>query len=410
MKNSRLFAYRSAAIYVLLLLTVSLTSCGIVPQTSPQSGDAGQSPVTVEATPGDSFDDSGQMPVESDPSPTVPEEESQDFSDVIDDPIIGGVMVLADNQYSAMDHFGQPMGFAADAAGQTWVYESVVGVTKKFVFLGTYDGLELITTTGRERIAFAGTNRISSVAVSRDGSLLAWVSEEVVENGVHYQLWAANIDGSNPLLAYELGADQTRVEPIAPEILGWTADNQVIFATRADGLGGYILYNGWIDLFAFDPARQEITSRYISDDAMKMCVSSVSNDFSLAAVGCHSIQVQNLITGEAFELPIVADQNFAGSAQFSPSNKYVAYSISRGDPENERSQLLVAPVDGTSPPTALDTIEGGYFTVLGWADENTVLYRSTSGIGGSPAVWRTETDDSHRPFKIADGLFVGFIY
>ncbi|MHB1481853.1 MAG: hypothetical protein ACYCXH_05980, partial [Bellilinea sp.] len=390
------------------MVIVSISACNAT--SGPKVSTEEQVSVIIDPTPDSSTEIPAQTPMVVDSTPEVPTEAEQDYTNVIDNPVFSGIMVLAENHFIAIDHFTQPMGFFADAEGETWISETSTGVTKKNVFLSTYDGLVMVTTAGKELVSFAGTNRVSSTDVSRDGSLLAWVSEEIIDNGVHYELWVANIDGSDPVLAYEIGADRTRVEPMALEIRGWTADNQVIFSTRADGIGGYILYNGWIDLFAFDPAIPAITHQYISDDTMRMCVNSVSDDFSLAAVGCNAIHVQNLVTGEAVELPIIADQNFAGSAKFSPSNTRVAYSIARGDPDNERSQLLVAPVDGSSPPVALDTIEGGHFTVHGWIDENTLLYSSSVGFGGTTAVWRVETDDSSKPFKIADGLFIGFIY
>lgn len=408
MKISSLSAPRSAIILLLLLVMVSISACN--PISGPEVSNEEQAPLIVNPTTDSSTEVPAQTPMVGDSPPEAPTEAEQDYTDVIDNPVFSGIMVLAKNNFIAIDHFTQPMGFLADAGVETWISETSTGVTKKNVFLSTYDGLVMITTAGQELVSFAGTNRVSSTDVSQDGSLLAWVSEDIVDNGVHFEFWVANIDGTDPMLAYEISADQTRLEPMALEILGWTIDNRVIFATRADGIGGYILYPGWIHLFAFDPSVPGITHQYISDDSMRMCVNSVSDDFSLAAVGCHAIHVQNLVTGEAVELPIIAEQNFAGSAKFSPSNTLVAYSIARGDPDNERSQLLIAPVDGSSPPEALDTIEGGHFTVHGWIDENTVLYSSSMGFGGTTSVWRVETDGSSKPFKIADGLFTGFIY
>lgn len=410
MKNFRLITHRTAAVYIFLLLTVSLTSCGDVPQTTPQSGDAGQSPVIVEPTPGDSFDDSGQTPVESDPGPAGSEEESQDYSGVIDDPIFGGIMVLKDGLYTAVDHFGQPMGFAADAAGQTWVHESAVGVTKKNVLLATNDGLELIDMEGSRLLPFAGTKSIMSADISRDGSRIAWVTDEVIGDGLQVELWTSNFDGSDAVKVFELTPAETSVKPTAVEILGWTADGKLLYATRADGIGGYILYMGWNDLFIYDPVIGRYTSLYIDDGTNWMCVNSISNNYNLVAIGCKTIRIQNLDTGAVVEYPAVAEQNIAGSAKFSPNDTLVAYSIARGNPDDEYSQLLVAPADGSSSPMALDTLSKGYFGVLGWIDENTVLYTTSPGFSTGVDIWRIETDGSSEPFRIAEGVFVGFIY
>lgn len=393
-----------------LALTLILTACSSLPINADAKADSiDGTPVTLEYTP--------ETSPEGSPTPEVSLQPSQNagadlnpFTEVISNPVFGGIMVLADGQFKSIDPFGQPLGFTADAAGIEWISDLQVGVTKKNVLLATHDGLELIDWEGSRLLPFAGAKSMMSVDISRDGTRIAWVTDEVIGSGLQVELWTANFDGSDAVKVFELTPAETRVKPTALEILGWTVDEKLVFATRADGIGGYILYMGWNDLYVFDPATGVTTDLYIDDGSNGMCVNSISNNLNMVAIGCDTIRILNLATGSWVDFPEVNEQNRAGSTKFSPINTLIAYSVARSDPENEFSQLILAPADGSSPPVVLDTIEGSAFTVLGWIDENTVLYQSSPGFGEAPEIWRIETDGSSGPSRIAEGVFAGFIY
>lgn len=393
-----------------LALTLTLTACSALPiDTGPKAATTDENPVVAENTPETTVENSPTSEVSGQPGENTDSDQNP-FTEVISNPVIGGIMVLTDGQFKSIDPFGQPLGFSAPATGIDWINDPRVGVTKKNVLLATHDGLELIDMEGSRLLPFAGTKSMLSADISRDGSRIAWVTDEVIGSGLQVELWTSNFDGSNAVKVYELTPAETSVKPTAVEILGWTADGKLLYATRADGIGGYILYLGWNDLFVYDPATGRSTDLYIDDGSNWMCVNAISNNFNLVAIGCKTIRIQNLTTGEGFEFPAVVDQNVAGSAKFSPNDTQIAYSVARGNPDDEYSQLLVAPADGSSPPLILDTIQKGYFNVLGWIDKNTVVYQSYPSFGDPPEIWRVETDGSSEPFKIADGTFAGFIY
>ena len=67
------------------------------------------------------------------------------------------------------------------------------------------------------------------------------------------------------------------------------------------------------------------------------------------------------------------EQNRAGSAKFSPSGTLVAYGVGRGNPDSEFGQVVVAPADGSGDQTIVAAMEGGYYQVLGWIDESSLL-------------------------------------
>lgn len=386
---------KKAAWYLVFPLIILLSACNLTTYTPTEV----QQVNTPEALP--TQPDPASSPVVVEPEPTPSDEGMPVFN--------GGFMVLRDGRYQAIDYYGQPMGFEAAAGGTDWVNDALVGTTKKSVVYGTNEGLTLIEFDGQKKLEFAGTQRISSVEFSRDASRIAWVTEEIVDMGANVTLWMANADGSNPVRVYELTAEETRSMPSTFEILGWTADGKLLFGTKASGIGGYILFGGWINLYSFDPASGVITDLYINDGSSSMCVNSISEDLSMVAVGCKIIQIQNLQTGSMVDLPAVAEQNFAGSAIFSPTGTRVAYGTGRGNPEDEGGKLVVAPSDGSGDQQILAEINKGYFQVLGWIDEEHILYRASAGFDADPSVWRVSLDGS-APVKLADGLFVGFIY
>jgi len=197
--------------------------------------------------------------------------------------------------------------------------------------------------------------------------------------------------------------------PVSIEIVSWTADGKLIYGTRPFGIGGYILFAGWNDLYLYDPADGIVRDLYINDGTTNFCVNSLSNDFTQMAVGCETIQIQNLVTGAKVDLPAVPEQTRAGSAIFSPSGQLVAYGVGRANPESEFGQVVVAPVDGSGDQTLVAALEGGYYQVLGWIDEGSLLLWSSIGADVPSSIWKVNTDGSGL-FKLSDGWFAGFIY
>jgi len=231
----------------------------------------------------------------------------------------------------------------------------------------------------------------------------------MADNSVAFELWVAGMDGSNALKVAERTPAETLVMPTSIEIAGWTADGKLIFGTRPFGIGGYILFPGWNDLYLYDPTDGTLRDLYINDGTSNMCVNSLSNDFSLVAIGCETIQVQNLVSGTMVDLPAVPEQNRAGSAKFSPSSALVAYGVGRANPDSEFGQVVVAPADGSGDQTIVAAMEGGYYQVLGWIDESSLLLWASSGMEVSASVWKVNIDGSGL-IKLSDGWFAGLIY
>lgn len=325
------------------------------------------------------------------------------------EPQFGGFMVLTNGEFIAIDLFGQPMGFRAPAGMTEFIRQEQAGVTKKSVAMASNTGLLLVEMDQIQPLAFAGSNSVFSAGISRDGSLIAWVSQIMADNSVAFELWVAGIDGSNALKVAERTPAETLVNPTSIEIAGWTADGKLIFGTRPSGIGGYILFAGWNDLYLYDPTDGTVRDLYINDGTSNMCVNSLSSDFSLVAIGCETMQVQNLVSGAKVDLPAVPEQNRAGSAKFSPSSTLVAYGVGRANPDSEFGQVVVASADGSGDQTIVAAMEGSYYQVLGWIDETSLLLWSSSTLDIGPSVWKVNIDGSGLT-KLSDGWFAGFIY
>src|SRR5574340_1053082 len=317
-------------ILLALTLTLPLTACSSLPINAGAKADSTNGiPVTLEYAP--------ETGPEGSPTPDVSGQSSPDagadlnpFTDMISNPVFGGIMVLVDGQFKSIDPFGQPLGFTSDAAEIEWISDLQVGVSKKNILLATHDGLELIDWEGSRLLPFAGSKSMMSADISRDGTRIAWVTEEVIGSGLQAELWTAKFDGSEAVKVFELTPAETSVKPTAVEILGWTRDEKLLYATRADGIGGYILYMGWNDIYVYDPATGGSTDLYIDDGSHWLCVNAISNNFNMVAIGCHTIRIQNLATGAVVEFPAVPEQTIAGSAKFSPNDTLVAYAVARG--------------------------------------------------------------------------------
>jgi len=328
-------------------------------------------------------------------------------------PVFGGFMLLANREFTALDFSGQPLGFKAPSGTVENIIEGSAGVTKNSVVMATNTGLLMVKTDGISPLPFVGPGNVTGASNSRDGSKIAWVTEQTIDNSgqisLQVELWVANMDGSNAVKAAELTPVQTAAAPSSFSVIEWTADGRLVYATRAVGIGGYILFGGYTNLYLFDPANGKSIELFVNDGSTAMCVNSISADLSQVAVGCKTIQVQTLATGAKVDLPAVTDQTVAGSAQFSPSGAQIAYGAGRANPDSEFGQVVVAPVDGSNAPRVIASFEGGYYQVLGWLDENTLILRLFPITAGTSGVWKINIDGSGLT-KLADGVFVGFIY
>jgi len=197
-------------------------------------------------------------------------------------------------------------------------------------------------------------------------------------------------------------------------VAGWSQDGQQLYFSREPlGIGGYILFGGISNLSVYTVADASSRELISSEAASAICLDALSPDEQWVADHCETkaITLRNLKTGERNQLALPAgltEVGGAGSARFSPDGTRVAYSLARHDPENEQGWVAVS--DGLSGDSHLIATgsPGGYFTVAGWLDANTVVLQfwgmASPGVAN---VWLARADGSDLK-HLADGTFLGF--
>ncbi len=235
---------------------------------------------------------------------------------------------------------------------------------------------------------------------------LAWDQQEnnPEKNTLSSKLFAANTDGSDMhVLLEEPGPERVLVAG------RWSPDGQrLYFSKEPVGLGGYILFGGASNLWAYNMADGS-TAQVMNEPGMA-CIDEFSYDERLLAHHCANptITVIQIASGAATTINPPSqgvEANFVGSARFSPDGARVAFGIARGDPNNEQGWVAVS--DGFSGESRLIATApaGDYFHVVGWMDANTLVLQSW---GVKPGVWLVKADGSDLK-RIADGVYHGLI-
>lgn len=228
------------------------------------------------------------------------------------------------------------------------------------------------------------------------------------------QIFISALDGSQKQAVFTETNDNS---PSVLVVAGWSRDGQrLYFSHEPLGLGGYILYGGLSNLSVYNPADGSSQELISSEAAGTICLDALSpaprEQWVADHCATHTVAVRNLQTGVRNELSPPAglpDANFTGSTRFSLDGTRVAYALARGDPENEQGWAAVS--EGLSGGSHLIATgaPGGYFTVAGWLDADTVVLQfwgMTSPDAGA-GVWLARADGSEVK-HLAYGTFLGF--
>lgn len=333
------------------------------------------------------------------PSPT-PGEIQSDYA---------GFMVFVDQKFVGLDFNGQPLDFSVDVPGvdNLSLYDASVFEQGVMHAYAPEMKIRLVTATGISVLDTISMEQPVQAIISADGSKVAWAKQSYGGDAPGSELVTANLDGSDARLVDQILPEDNADHWLTLRPLEWTRDGKLLYATQLTGIGGYILYPGWNSLRLYDPSDGSLTV-LVEDEPAGMCIHSLSADRSLAALGCNQIRIRRLADGSEVTLPVLDLQNVAGSARFSPSGARVAYATAASNPENERSQVVVAASDGSGEPYPIQTMEGGDFHVLGWINEGSFLYSAHTTIENVTTIWRIDYDGS-RPTELIEAQFLGFI-
>jgi hypothetical protein len=235
---------------------------------------------------------------------------------------------------------------------------------------------------------------------------LAWDTYTIDASGqgVTSQIHISSPDGSDARVALEeAGSDRVL------RVWRWAPDGQQVYFSREPlGLGGYILFAGVSNLWAYNLA-DGITREVVPEAAAGIiCLDDLSHDGSLAAHHCQAGQVGvlSLALGQVAAIlppPEVGEFAQHGDVRFSPSQTRLAFAMARGTPDAEQGWVAVS--DGLSGGSRLVAVSppGDYFQVKQWLDDETLLLQSW---GASPGVWVVKADGSGLR-RLADGTLLG---
>jgi hypothetical protein len=115
------------------------------------------------------------------------------------------------------------------------------------------------------------------------------------------------------------------------------------------------------------------------------------------------MRLLTLGTGSEVAAPVVAEQEIAGAAAFSPDGQRLAYAVARNNPEAEAGQVLLVDLASGSQPISLASTPDGFFHRLDWLDDNRLVVGAR--LGGVERVVLLTLGSGELP--LAEGLLVG---
>lgn len=241
--------------------------------------------------------------------------------------------------------------------------------------------------------------------------------------------WATQISGGNQSSTIKISSlDGTQFDtlltqdsPNPPSQLMaqfFSADRQwLYFSKEPIGLGGYILFSGASSLYKINVTTKEVVDVIPTDISEEPvgCLDAISADFLYVAEHCSQniIRIRDLTSGGAsiFNPPadITSGSQLAGRARFSPDGKQLAYAIAKSDQDAEQGWVVVSDTGFDNSKVILTSQVGGYYTIAGWLDDQTLLVQSTNPLDCSPfcksELWTVKADGTEAK-KVADGSFL----
>jgi hypothetical protein len=255
---------------------------------------------------------------------------------------------------------------------------------------------------------------------------LDWIKGPIVGLAVtaNRLAWGkADVNGAKPTTSIVLsaldgsGLKTALSEPVGtvPRVLKplrWSQDGtHVFFGKEPLGIGGYILFGGFTNLWSLDPAGGKATE-VLAERAKNalVCMDDLSPNEKFVADHCNSkhIEVVDIAANKStvIDPPVnVTPVGLVGGARFNPDSTRVAYGLARHEPDNEQGWVAVSDsLSGKSRLVAISPAKD-YFWVAAWLDADTLVLQSN---GQTPGIWLARADGSNTK-PLAEGIFVGVL-
>jgi hypothetical protein len=311
------------------------------------------------------------------------------------------VVQLTDNTVALLDASGKvtPLGKVPGQLSPAPYHAAYISPTLYAVAVGLPPGAFAVSRSSTHELAFMGSNVSGLAAWSGGGqTLLAWGTYTLTDASATASIFISNADGSatHPVVTETAQAMLPNLVPIR-----WTDDGrQLYFSSEQTGQGGYILFGGFSSLYRLDVASGMTTTLIEKNQVGMVCLDDLSADASKVVHHCgdKAIGVLDPRTQQSTTIAIPAtltDAAALGSAHLNPAGTRVAFALARRNPDAEQGWLAVsAGLSGES--TLLVTSEPGeYLSVMGWLDENTILFQRSAMGGSSNApdtIWTVRVD------------------
>jgi hypothetical protein len=323
-----------------------------------------------------------------------------------------GFFVMQNGAFLAYDFGGAPMQISYPVGQSTWVSAGQVQALGEDIYV--YDSQAKTVyhyfPQGSASLNWLPQSDNLNFAISPDGASIAYTIEHWGNNGMSSELWMAGLDGSNALQI-------TRLDPTPDggyyvlKPTRWTPEGTLLYEKAMTGIGGYILFGGHSSLYLYDPLSAATTTLVDIAEENGLCIDDVFPDLSRVIFHCSKqgvvIRVRNLNSGSEVSIPPLAEQGQAGTSKVSPNGKLLAYGVARGQYDQEAGWVQVVYSDLSGTYATVASTEGGYYTVLDWINDNTLLI-ARYGNDGSMQVWSVNYDGTDLKYLV-DGQYVGLV-
>jgi hypothetical protein len=311
-----------------------------------------------------------------------------------------------------MDH---KLAFQVAAPGMNFPSPSTVEVVEGAVYYKRDQDNKIFRSSpqGLKEVGVPNED-LHAFSVSADEQWIAWSVANWGNNPAHSDLWVAKLDenlsavDARKIATYS--SEQSEAFNIVP--LEWTSENVLLFDRFITGIGGYILFGGQNSLYTYDPATGQIATLIPAEEMHGLCLDGYRLDMDKVIFNCSKegpgIVIRDLNDYTDTRIPAIAGYPASGSVHYSPSGKWLAYAAARMNYEDEAGLVLVVPADlSTAPTTIAEASDNRYANVLGWVDEDTILYSVNQWP--ESAIWSIKRDGSASKQISSGPMFAGWI-
>lgn len=324
-----------------------------------------------------------------------------------------GVMVYnrKTTEVEAYSFDGKPLGFKSTLPGAEWLGATQVQAFQSGIYYYANKDRQVYrrSNQGLQPLTFIPKSDVIHFLITDDEKRIAWTTEKWGANGLESEIWVADITGANAKRVLYKDPAQNK-QSLVYHPLRWLSNGQIVYVEEPSGIGGYILFYGFAEIWIVDPATTKFANFSPPTGKGGLCLRALSPDTMTTISSCggsapSQLVMYNHTTKKATEIAALSEQGQAGSVFYSPDGKMIAYAIAKGNADAETGKLVVVP-SGGSPVNIISAVDKAYINVLGWVDNERIAFIRYANAGATIFI---VNKDGKNLVKIADGDFAGLI-